>query len=459
MLDLVLAAFVILFLGMGLKRPFIWVLAYLYVDIDAPQKASYALLTHVQLSLVVFVLAVVGWALFDNKQGTRVNYRQALIAMLLIYAGITTMSADFPVPAQEKWAWVWKGLVFALFLPLTLRTRLRLEASALIMTLSVAAIVLSGAIKTLFSGGGYGTLKLFINENTGLFEGSTISTVAIAIIPMALWLAKHGTIFKPDIKVKVGVAGLIVGCLLIPIGTEARTGLMCAGLLAVLLLRSVKQRAMYAIAITLAVVVAAPLMPTTFLTRMGTIQDNKSDESASTRMAVWGWTIGYAADHPLGGGFDSYRSNRLRIETQSALTNTAGTQVEVNETVDQGRAFHSAYFEMLGEQGWPGLVLWLVIQITGITQLEGVVRRLRGRENARDQSDRALATALEQSHLVYLFGAIFVGIAYLPFAFMVFALEMALVEQVKARLRQEKAVPNRQLVVPPGAMGPSPSAV
>ena len=114
MLDLVLTAFVILFLSMGLKKPFLWVLAFLYVDIDAPQKASYALLTSVQLSLVVFVLAVVGWALFDNKQDTRVNYRQFLIFLLLVYAGITTMSADFPAHAQEKWGWVWKGLVFAL---------------------------------------------------------------------------------------------------------------------------------------------------------------------------------------------------------------------------------------------------------------------------------------------------------------------------------------------------------
>jgi hypothetical protein len=28
-----------------------------------------------------------------------------------------------------------------------------------------------------------------------IYEGSTISTVAVAIIPLILWFAKHGTVF------------------------------------------------------------------------------------------------------------------------------------------------------------------------------------------------------------------------------------------------------------------------
>ena len=41
--------------------------------------------------------------------------------------------------------------------------------------------------------GGYGTLKLFVNDNTGIYEGSTLSTVAIAIIPL-IWWAIEATI-------------------------------------------------------------------------------------------------------------------------------------------------------------------------------------------------------------------------------------------------------------------------
>ena len=70
------------------------------------------------------------------------------------------------------------------------------------MTLSAAAIIIVGGIKTRRSGGGYGVLNLMVDNNSGLYESSTISTVAIAIIPIILWLTRFGTIFPPDWRVK-----------------------------------------------------------------------------------------------------------------------------------------------------------------------------------------------------------------------------------------------------------------
>ena len=135
MTDLFLAAFLIGLLGLGLRRPFLWVLAYLYVDIVAPQKISWFLLASLPVSLIVFVLAFGGWLVLDDKRDSRFTFRQLLLVLLLAYCGATTLDADFPVAAVEKWEWVWKALVFAIFLPLTLRTRLRIEAAALVMVL------------------------------------------------------------------------------------------------------------------------------------------------------------------------------------------------------------------------------------------------------------------------------------------------------------------------------------
>jgi len=130
--------------------------------------------------------------------------------------------------------------VFAIFLPLTLKTRLRLEALALFMVLCAGTLIITGGIKTLASGGGYGVLVLLVDNNSGLYEGSIISTVAICIIPLILWLAHHGTIFPPDWRVKLFAYALIFSALLIPVGTQARTGLVCIGVWAVLQLRFVR---------------------------------------------------------------------------------------------------------------------------------------------------------------------------------------------------------------------------
>src|SRR3546814_7290025 len=78
---------------------------------------------------------------------------------------MTTIQADSPVEAADKWSWVWKALVWAIFLPLTLRTKLRIESLVLVMLLSAAAIAIAGGIKTAAGGGGYGSLQLLLNEN------------------------------------------------------------------------------------------------------------------------------------------------------------------------------------------------------------------------------------------------------------------------------------------------------
>ena len=41
MLDLALVAFIGVLLALGLKRPFFWVLAYIYIDVVAPQKIGW----------------------------------------------------------------------------------------------------------------------------------------------------------------------------------------------------------------------------------------------------------------------------------------------------------------------------------------------------------------------------------------------------------------------------------
>jgi len=432
MLDAFLFLFVLGFLALGLRKPFIWVLAYLYIDVIAPQKIGWTLMPILPVSLIAFVAAFSGWALADSKEGARFTFRQFLMVLLLVYCGMSTLLwADFPKEAAEKWGWVWKALVFAIFLPLTLRTKLRIEAAILVLVLAAGAIIISGAMKTATGGGGYGTLYFFVNDNTGLYESSIISCVAVAIIPLVLWLAKHGTIYPTDWRVKLFACALIFACLLIPVGTEARTGLLCVGVLATLLLRSVKRRFLYMAAGGVLMMAAVPFLPQSFTERMSTIRGHQGDESASTRVAVWEWTINYAKSKPLGGGFDAYRGNSFTYNARAVVDEGGVSSVRMQSVTDQARAYHSSYFEMLGEQGWPGLAIWLTLHGLGVWQMEMLRRRYRKREKEGvlkpDEAWKApLATALQQAQIVYLVGSLFVGIAYQPFILMLIGLQCGL---------------------------------
>jgi probable O-glycosylation ligase (exosortase A-associated) len=439
MRDLAFIAFLFGLIGMGFRRPFLLVLAYVYVDIVSPQRLTYLLLNTVPISLITVVFAVLGWALFDNKKDVRVVPRQFLMLVLLIYCGVTTTQADFPLEALSKWDWAWKALAFGMFLPLTLRTKLRIEALALFMTLSAASIIIVGGIKTIVSGGGYGSLNLMVANNSGLYEGSIISTVAIAIIPLILWLVKSGTIYPADWRVKSFAYALIFACLLIPVGTQARTGLICIGVLGVMMLRSTKRRMVYIMGVSVAAMIAIPLLPSGFMDRMDTIKGYKSDSSAGTRLAVWAWTWDYVKENPFGGGFDAYRQNKIRVVTTDVEKSGAQTDVSTSVENDQSRAYHSSYFEMLGEQGFPGLMIWLLIHFGGLIRMEILRARYKKREGLEWIS--GLANALQQAHFIYLVGSLFVGIAFQPFVYMLVGMQIGLDTYAARRARNESTEP------------------
>jgi probable O-glycosylation ligase (exosortase A-associated) len=321
---------------------------------------------------------------------------------------------------------VWKALLFAIFLPLTVTTRARIEGLATVLVLTVATIVIGAAMKTVLGGGGYGTLAFFVNDNSGIYESSTLATIAIGLIPLVWWVVRYGTIFPKHWTVVVFAAALTFACLLIPVGTEARTGLLCIAALAGLMLRYTKRRLLFVAGAGVLALAALPFLPQSFYQRMSTIAQHDGDESASTRVAVWQWTLDYVAERPFGGGFDAYRSNRFTYTMPVKVTDGNTTSVTYREVEDKARAFHSSIFEMLGEQGWPGLFLWAMLHLIGLWQMERVQRRWRGADDEAECWIAPLAGALQMGAVIYLVGATFQGIAYQPVILMLVGLQIGL---------------------------------
>jgi len=437
MMGLIFLAFIAYVLLLGVRRPFLWVLLYVYIDILAPQRIGFGLIESIPVSLVAFAAAFGGYIALDRKEYLSFSWRQGLLLALLAYCFWTTGNADFPESAQFKWEWVWKALLFAIFLPFTLTSRARLEALALIMVLAIGTIVISTGMKVTLGGGGYGNLKFFVDDNSGIYESSTLATVAIALTPLIWWFTRFGTIFKPHWSVTAFAVALIFACLLIPIGTEARTGLLCIAALGVLMLRYTQKRMLFIVGAAALGLAALPFLPQSYYDRMATIAQPGGDESASTRVAVWKWTMDYAAENPMGGGFDSYKSNSFTYEMPVSQGSGNTTSVEFRKVTDEARAFHSSIFEVLGEQGFPGLIMWLSLQALGVWQMERICARWRRREGGRRREkadlvneDEAwiapMATALQLASCIYMVGALFQGIAYQPVMLMIIGLQIGL---------------------------------
>lgn len=448
MRDLVLIIFILGFVVASFRRPYFMALGYIWVDFLQPQKLTYLFLNSAPVALFMALGAVAFFVFLDQKKNARIGALQVLFMLFALYATANTFGwAMLSAYAIEKWDWVWKGLAFAAFLPLVLTTRRRIEAATFVMVLSTAAITISAGIKTLLGSGGYGNLAFLVNNNTGLYEGSTLATVALSFIPLTLWLYKHNSLIRPSLISALATAGLIVSMLLVTIGSEARTGLLAGGVLAVLLWLGSRRKLVLAAAMAATFVVAVPFLPASFTERMSTIKSFDEDESASTRLAVWKWTIDFTASNPLGGGFGVYRINEINVETTRRKGEADNTAVSTVSTKQQARAFHNSFFEVLGELGYPGVLIYLVIIALGLRSAWSLRKATTGTPED-DVWFRDLGKAMTASLLVYFTGSMFVGIAFQPPYYDLLAIVIA-AQQVARRSRMASAAGNR--------IGPKPS--
>ena len=234
-------------------------------------------------------------------------------------------------------------------------------------------------------------------------------------------------------------------------------------MLGLLILRESRHKLLLAVGGVLLCVAAFPFLPQSYADRMATMMTAEEDESASTRMAVWEWTIDYAKDRPLGGGFEAYRANSFTYRMPQTTGEGNMTTTRFEKVVDEGRAYHSAIFEMLGEQGWPGLIAWLLLQALGLLQMELVRRRMRRRADPQVEWLGHLAIALQYAQLIYLVGALFQGIAWQPFIMMLAGLQIALAIYAKrydspqgATVGERLAAQRRAAAPDAVATGPAP---
>src|SRR3546814_12770525 len=88
------------------------------------------------------------------------------------------------------------------------------------------------------------------------------------------------------------------------------------------------------------------------------------------------WTWDYAKENPFGGGFDAYIQNHVRVvKAETAYEPDNPQEAEPSVYEEKSRAYHSSYFEMMGEQGYTGREMWRACQCIGLVQLELLRRR------------------------------------------------------------------------------------
>jgi putative inorganic carbon (hco3(-)) transporter len=129
-------------------------------------------------------------------------------------------------------------------------------------------------------------------------------------------------------------------------------------------------------------------------------------------VAVWMWTLNYVSTHPFGGSFDVFRINEM------TMTLADGSLLAV-----EAKAFHSIYFEILGETGIPGFLLFMAIVLRVRSYFVKAKKAVLKPDDAwlNDAGMYLLFTLY-----VYLAGGAFIGVGFQSYFYYLAALSVAL---------------------------------
>ena len=425
----------IAFLGLGASTPFILALGYVWVDTFRPQEVAYIVLNQFPVALIMGAGAIGAYLVFDRREPPRLLLAGAVPALMAVWSTVTLVWAVAPDAAWQKWDWAFKTLAFAAFLPYVIRSRVQIEAMAQIYLFALAANFIPFGVKTLISGGGYGQNLGLVAGNAGLAEGGQLSTFCLMAIPIAYFLSKHGRLVPSAPIFKLVYLGIMILALVTALGTFERSALLGAGVLGIYMFMRSRQKLVFGLIMSVVIAVAAYTTSSKFFDRMNTIGTYQTDNSAMVRIMVWKWTLEFSTTHPLGGGFSAYVVNVIEVPGDGIHP----------PFVEHSRAFHSSYFEVLGEQGYPGLVMFLLAAGTTLFALRGLTKRARNIPHLAWCAD--MSDALQSGILVFMTSGAFVGLAFQPIFWYFIALSVSLREYV----RRSQALDN--LVTDPGWRG------
>jgi probable O-glycosylation ligase (exosortase A-associated) len=185
-------------------------------------------------------------------------------------------------------------------------------------------------------------------------------------------------------------------------------------------------------------------MPESWHERMSSIQTYEEDESALGRINAWWVAWNVAVDRPLvGGGFEMFRGWVFSIYAPDPL---------------DFHDVHSIYFEALGEHGFVGLSLFLLLGYLGLRTARKIVRETS--DEPRLFWMRDLASMIHVSLIGYAASGAFLGLAYFDFYYTMLA-TMASVQALLVKYQRE-GIPETEVAKPtlmerlrPGSVGPA----
>jgi O-antigen ligase len=229
----------------------------------------------------------------------------------------------------------------------------------------------------------------------------------------------------------IGVA-LLVSATVASFSRGGFVGLMAA---AVYCFLASKNKLKVVVVTVVAGFLVASLAPREYIDELQSIQETDSG-TAHSRMFLWTAAFNMWKDRPLigwGGGNTTYMVG--------AYQPTDWEDKKYQETDWSGTTVHSAYFQLLPEQGLVGLGLFgflAVFQLRQMRKLRRAIRSSRSVSRSLVRDAEVYSYALNGMLIAYLATAVFISVAYYPYFWYITAFAMALNQAVRNEARAQR---------------------
>lgn len=399
MRDYLVTAAILATIPFILRRPHIGALVWVFISIVNPHRSTWGFAYDFPFAYTVAVATLIGIGFSKERKNFPFSAVMSVLLLFLLWISLSTFFAWSPEDAVDKWARTMKIQAMLLVTIWLINSRERLHQLVWVIVVSLGIYGVKGGFFTIVTGGQhiiFGPAESFIESNNSL------AVALIMTLPLMGYLYMQSK--NRWVRRGLSVAMLLLGFAVL--GSQSRGAFLAVGAMLALLWWKSNRKAMLGLALSAAALITLMFMPQQYFERMQTIKTYQQDGSAMGRINAWKFAYNVAEKSPLvGGGFKVFSPKWFLIY--------APNPTDFHDA-------HSIYFEVLGEQGFVGLFLFLLMWALTLRTGSMIIRLARQEPEWKWAHD--LAAMTQVSIFGYLVGGAFLGLAYwdLPYYLLAF---------------------------------------
>ncbi|BAL25896.1 putative O-glycosylation ligase, exosortase A system-associated [Azoarcus sp. KH32C] len=414
-----------------LRRPWIGILVWTWLGFMNPHRMAWGFSTTMPFAMIVAITTLI--AMLASKEEKRIPWERETV-VLMIFVGWMVITTTFAVYPQLAWPQFEKVIKIQLMIfvaMMLITTPERLKWLVAVMALSIGFYGVKGGLFTILHGGVYrvqGPPGTFIGGN------NEIGLALAMTIPLLYFTARS----VERVVLRNAVYAVMVLTAIAAIGTQSRGAMLGMGAMGVMFWFKSRQKFLVALLAVGAVFAVLQVMPEAWYERMHTIQSYDQDKSAMGRINAWWMAFNLARDRFLGGGFETFQRGMFAIYAPDPTN---------------WRDVHSVYFEVLGEQGFVGLGLYLLLATLTWRSASKIARTVRDLPEHAWMAD--LVKMVQVSIVAYLTAGAFLGMAYFDYYYNLVLIVVAAKAMLRAQGVFENAGVTKLSELRPSSTAPS----